>query len=145
MKTALAPLAILAATFSLPALAQGSYPEPPKATRTFPVTPQVIAQAQATQNPLSEFLRRNGDRYTLFPTATVVLPGGWTVEWPAPAMVAPEKYFISWSKNGGRFWAVDCVTQKVVQILGTIPVDLSCSHWAALADKEVEVYFFYKP
>ena len=59
-------------------------------------------------------------------------------------MAASEKYFVSWSKGGGRFWAVDCATQKVVQILGTTPVDLSCSHWAAFADKEVEVYFFYK-
>jgi hypothetical protein len=42
-------------------------------------------------------------------------------------------------------WTVDCVTQKVVQILETTPVDLTCSHWAALADKEVELYFFYRP
>jgi hypothetical protein len=33
-------------------------------------------------------------------------PDGWTVEWPAPALAAPEKYFISWSKGGGRFWAL---------------------------------------
>jgi hypothetical protein len=39
---------------------------------------------------------------------------------------------------------VDCATQKDVQILGTTPVDLTCSHWAAMADKEVELYF-YKP
>jgi hypothetical protein len=134
-----------AAAFNHEASAQGAYPEPPKATRTFPITDQTIAQAQATANPLSNFLRENPGRYTLFPTGTVVPLGGWTVEWPASAMAAPEKYFISWSKGGGRFWAVDCVTQKVVQILGTTPVDLSCSRWAAMADKEVEVYFFYRP
>ncbi len=128
-----------------PAWADSSYPEPPTATRAFPITDQTIAQAQRTSNPLSDFLRQNADRYTLFPRATVIPPGGWIVEWPAPAMAAPEKYFISWSKTGGRFWAVDCVTQKVVQILGTTPVDLSCSRWAAFADKEVEVYFFYRP
>ena len=138
-------LTVLAALLSPSAnSADGSYPEPPRATQTIAVTPRVVTQAQATSNPLSDFLRRNQGRYTLFPTATVVPPGGWTVEWPAPAMAAPEKYFVSWSKNGGRFWAVDCVTQKVVQILGTTPVDLSCSHWAAFADKEVEVYFLYK-
>src|SRR5438477_12108291 len=75
----------------------------------------------------------------------IIPPGGWTVEWPGRALAAPDKIFISWSKGGGRFWAVDCVTQKVVQILGTTPIDLSCSHWVALADKEVEVYFFYRP
>src|SRR5437762_345875 len=141
----LTALALIAVTvFSHQASAQGAYPEPPKATRTFPITDQTIAQAQATQNPLGDFLRRNGNRYTLFPTAVVVPPGGWTVEWPAAAMAAPEKYFISWSKGGGRFWAVDCVTQKVVQILGTTPIDLNCSRWVGLADKEVEIYFFYK-
>jgi hypothetical protein len=81
----------------------------------------------------------------MWPTATIIPPGGWTVVWPEPAVAAPEKkYFVSWSKGGGRFWAVDCVTQKVVQILGTTNVDLTCSHWAALADKEVELYFFYR-
>jgi hypothetical protein len=138
-------LAVLAAILIHPAYAQGSYPEPPRATRTFPITDQTIAQAMTTANPLSDFLRRNQNRYTLYPTATVVPPGGWTIEWPAPALAAPEKYFISWSKGGGRFWAVDCSTQKVVQILGTTNVDLTCSHWAALADKDVELYFFYKP
>jgi len=145
MKAPVVSLAILAAILSPHAHAQGSYPEPPPATRTLTITDQTIAQAQTTSNPLSDFLRRNGDRYRLFPLATIVPPGGWTVEWPAPALAAQEKYFISWSKGGGRFWAVDCVTQKVVQILGTTPVDLSCSRWAAMADKEVEVYFFYRP
>src|SRR5947209_935650 len=125
-----------------PAWGDSSYPEPPIATRAFTITDQTIAQAQRTSNPLSDFLRQHSGRYTLFPRATIIPPGGWTVEWPAPAMAAPEKYFISWSKGGGRFWAVDCLSQKVVQILGTTSVDLSCSHWAALADKEVELYFF---
>jgi hypothetical protein len=147
MRYRFAALGLIAAAvaFSREASAQGAYPEPPKATRTFPITDQTIAQAQMTENPLSNFLRTSQGRYTLFPTATIVPPGGWTVEWPAPALAAPEKYFISWSKTGGRFWAVDCVTQKVVQILGTTPVDLTCSHWAAMADKEVELYFFYRP
>ena len=134
----------LAVCLAQGALAQGSYPEPPRTTRTFPVTPQLIEQAQSTHNPLSEFLRRNGNRYTVFPTAVVVPAGGWTVEWPTPAVMASEKYFVSWSKGGGRFWAVDCGTQKVVQILGTTPVDLPCSRWVGLADKDVEIYFFYK-
>jgi hypothetical protein len=139
-------LAILSVVFFIAqAHAQGSYPEPPGFIRTFPITPQLIAEAQTTTNPLSTFLRQNGDRYVLFPTALIVPPGGWTVEWPAPALAASEKYFVSWSKVEGRFWAVDCVTQKVVQILGTTPVDLSCSRWVGLADKEVEIYFFYKP
>lgn len=80
-----------------------------------------------------------------FLRAKVISPGGWSVEWPAPALAASDKRFISWSKGGGRFWAVDCVTQKVVQILGMTPVDLTCLHFAVLADKEVEVYFFYRP
>jgi hypothetical protein len=57
--------------------------------------------------------------------------------------VGRERY--SWSKGGGRVWAVDCVTQKVVQIIGDTKVDLTCLHWAAMADKEVELYFFYRP
>jgi hypothetical protein len=82
----------------------------------------------------------------LFPTATIVPAGGWTVEWPAPAMAVAEKYFVLCMEQERRpIWAVDCVTQKVVQILETTPVDLTCSHWAALADKEVELYFFYRP
>ena len=141
----IATLVVLSVILIHPVYAQGSYPEPPRAPRTLPVTDQTIAQAMTSANPLSDFLRRNGNRYTLYPTATVVPPGGWTIEWPAPAFAAPEKYFISWSKGGGRFWAVDCLTDKVVQILGTTPVDLSCSHWAAMADKEVEINFFYKP
>jgi hypothetical protein len=44
-----------------------------------------------------------------------------------------------------QVWAVDCVTQKVVQIIGDTKVDLTCLHWAAMADKEVELYFFYRP
>lgn len=135
--------ALLAITSST-AYAQGSYPEPPITTRTFPVTDQTIAQAMSTANPLSNFMRQNQGRYTLFPRAVVVPPGGWTVEWPAPAMAAPEKYFVSWSKVGGRFWAVDCLSHKVVQIVGTTPVDLNCSRWVGLADKDVEIYFFYK-
>jgi hypothetical protein len=138
-------IAAALAALTSPTHAQGSYPEPPATTRTFPITDQTIAQAMMTANPLSEFLRRNQNRYTLFPTAVVVPPGGWTVVWPAPAMAAPEKYFVSWSKGGGRFWAVDCLTQKLVQILGTTPIDLTCSRWVGLADKEVELYFFYKP
>jgi hypothetical protein len=145
MKLSFMALAIFAATLSTPARAQGSYPEPPVARQTFAVTDQTIAQAQTTQNPLSDFLRRSQGRYAIFPRATIMPPGGWTVEWPDVAYRASEKYFISWSKGGGRFWTVDCVTQKVVQILGTTKVDLTCSHWAAMADKEVEVYFFYKP
>jgi len=141
----IAVLAILL-TFLLSCLAhaQGSYPEPPATNRTFPITDQTISQAMTTSNPLSDFLRRNQGRYTLFPRATIVPPGGWTVEWPSQAMASPEKYFVSWSKGGGRFWAVDCLSQKVVQILGTTPVDLSCSRWVGLTDKEVEIYFFYK-
>src|SRR5438552_6761319 len=132
---------VLAACIARAALAQGAYPEPPVARQSFAVTDQVIAQAQTTSNPLSDFLRRNQGRYSLFPTATIIPPGGWSVLWPAPALSAPEKYFVSWSKTGGRFWAVDCVTQKVVQILGTVAVDLTCSPFAVMADKEVELYF----
>jgi hypothetical protein len=114
MRYQLTAFGLIAAAVSVSheASAQGAYPEPPKATRALPITDQTIAQAQMTANPLSNFLRTSQGRYTLFPTATIVPPGGWTVEWPAPAISASEKYFVSWSKAGGHFWAVDCVTQR---------------------------------
>src|SRR5882724_2140918 len=134
----------LAVCIARSAFAQGAYPEPPMARQTFAITDQIIAQAKTSSNPLSNFLRQNEGRYKMWPTATIIPPGGWTVVWPEPALATSEKYFVSWSKGNGRFWGVDCVSQKVVQILGTTPVDLNCSHWAAMADKEVELYFFYR-
>src|SRR5689334_22454314 len=89
------PLATLAVLASSAACAQGSYPEPPLTSRTFAVTDQTIAQAMLTANPLSNFMRQNQGRYTLFPRALIVPPGGWTVEWPPQAMAAPQKYFVS--------------------------------------------------
>src|SRR5690242_19088400 len=133
-------LAVLTST----AHAQGSYPEPPTTNRTLPITDQTIAQAMTTANPLSDFLRLNQNRYTLFPRATIDPPGGWTVVWPDVAYNSSEKYIVSWSKVGARFWAVDCVTQKVVQLIGTINADLNCSRFAVMADKEVEIYFLYR-
>jgi hypothetical protein len=56
MKAPVVSLAILAAILSPHAHAQGSYPEPPPATRTLAITDQTIAQAQTTSNPLSDFL-----------------------------------------------------------------------------------------
>jgi hypothetical protein len=84
MKSSLIALAVLTAILSHPAHGQGSHPEPPTATRTVPITDQTIAQAQSTSNPLSGFLRRNQGRYTLFPRATIILPGGWTVDGQLP-------------------------------------------------------------
>jgi len=53
---------------------ESAYPEPPVAKQMFAITDQAIAQAQATSNPLSNFLRTSQGRYTLFPTATLIPP-----------------------------------------------------------------------
>jgi hypothetical protein len=122
-----------------------SYPIPPSATRTIPITKEAIARASTQQNPLGDFLRRNPGRYTLFPHVAIVPPGGWSISWPAQAITAQEKHLVSLIKQNGRFWAVDCTTQKVVEVVGNSPVDLSCARFAVFADREVELYFFYRP
>jgi hypothetical protein len=69
----------------------------------------------------------------LFPTATIIrrrLDDGVA----APALAVPGKYFIAWSKTCGRLSAVDCVTQKLEQILRTTPVDPACLHWVGIAE-----------
>jgi hypothetical protein len=128
------------------ARASPSYPAPPVATTSVAISKETIDTAYRTQNPLHSFLEKNQGHYTLFPRATIIPPGGWSVEWPDVAFAAPEKYFVSWSKvSGGRFWAVDCVTQRAVEIVGNTSIDLSCQRFAVMANKEVELYFFYRP
>jgi hypothetical protein len=118
--------------------AQGSYPEPPKATRTFPITgPDRRASANHFKPP-ERFPETKRRRLHIVPDGDDRTGRAGTGDGRG------RKVLCLMEQERRPIWGVDCVTQKVVQILGTTPVDLSCSHWAALADKEVEVYFFYR-